>query len=249
MQRITAQLGAQDRYVPSHGPLRALTKNQIIAARKNIVHQVSKNKPCIGVNPSEDIQGIPAFCPTIQSGAEYIEGIPPAEHVPAGVILAKQGEKPSHVRLIRSGMVKLVYVNQRGQEFILGLRSVGWWVASTQVLLDVPNLYAVETLTPSSFSTMSADDFSQQLLKNSRMTSHYLSSLCREVVIQAKMHIMLEASDAENRLKQLIEEQEQSVWKTLDPTSILRQADVAKLISVTPEHLSRIRHKQSNCHE
>ena len=213
------------------------------------MQEINKNKPSNGVNRSEDNKGIPAFCPTVQSGAEHIEGIPPAVSVPAGVILAKQGEKPSHVRLIRSGMVKLVYIDPKGQEFILGLRSVGWWVASTQVLLDVPNLYTVETLTPGSFSTMTADNFSQQLLKNPRMTGHYLSSLCREVVIQAKMQIMLEASDAESRLKQLIDEYEQSIWKTLDPTAILRQADVAKLISVTPEHLSRIRHRNAVLHE
>jgi len=146
-------------------------------------------------------------------------------------------------------MVKLVYIDPKGQEFILGLRSEGWWIASTQVLLDVPNLYTVETLTPGLFSTMTADDFSQQLPKNPRMMRHYLSSVCREVVIQAKMHIMLEATSAENRLKQLIDEQEQSVWKTLDPTTILRQADVAKLIAVTPEHLSRILHKHANFHE
>lgn len=198
---------------------------------------------------SEGSQGIPAFCPTIQSGGEHIHDLPVAEHVPAGVVLAKQGEKPSHVQLIRLGMVKLVYLDPKGQEFILGLRSEGWWTASTQVLLDVPNLYTVETLTPCSVSTIAADDFSQQLLKNPRMMWHYLSSMCREIAIQSKMHIMLQATSAENRLKQLIDEHDQSVWKTLDPTAILRQADVAKLIAVTPEHLSRILHRSTSFHD
>lgn len=218
-------------------------------AIKTISEGSSKNRLFDESNQSEDSKGIPAFCPTVQGGADHIQDIPAAEHVPAGVILAKQGEKPSHVRLIRLGMVKLVYLDPKGQEFILGLRSEGWWIASMQVLLDVPNLYTVETLTPGSFSTMAADDFSQQLLKNPRMMRHYLSSMCREVVIQSKMHIMLQSASAENRLKQLVDEHEQSVWRTLDPTAILRQADVAKLIAVTPEHLSRILHRHTNFHE
>ncbi len=216
---------------------------------KTVDSQVSKDKSFDETDRLEDTKGIPAFCPTVQSGAEHIQNLPPAEHIPAGVVLAKQGEKPSHVQLIRLGMVKLVYLDPKGQEFILGLRSEGWWIASTQVLLDVPNLYTVETLTLCSVSTIAADDFSQQLAKNPRMMRHYLSSMCREIVIQSKMHIMLQATSAENRLKQLIDEHDQSVWKTLDPTAILRRADIAKLIAVTPEHLSRILHRNTGFHE
>ena len=186
---------------------------------------------------------IPAFCPTVQGGAEHIPDLPRAEHVATGVILAKQDEKASHVRLIHSGMVKLSYLDSGGKEFILGLRADGWWVSSVQVLLDVPNLYTVTTLTSCTYSTMSADDFSQRLLKDPRMMRHYLSSLCREVVVQSKLHIMLQSASAESRLYHLLDEHGKSMWKTLDPTEIMRQADVAKLLSITPEHLSRILHK------
>jgi CRP-like cAMP-binding protein len=186
---------------------------------------------------------IPAFCPAVQGGGEHISDLPRTEHVSAGVILAKQDEKPAYVRLIHSGIVKLSYLDASGKEFILGLRTEGWWVSSTQVLLDVPNLCTVATLTSCSYSSITADDFSQRLLKDPRMMRHYLSSLCREVVIQSKLHIMLESASAESRLCHLLEEHEKSVWKTLDPTAIMRQADVAKLLSVTPEHLSRILHK------
>lgn len=194
-----------------------------------------------------DLETIPAFCPTVQSGADHIPDLPATEHYPAGVVLARQDEKPAQVRLIRSGIVKLTYLGPAGQEFILGLRSEGWWMCSKQVLLDVPNLFTVQTITACAITTLSADDFSRQLQKNPRMLRHYLSSVCREGVVQTKLHIMLLSTSAERRLQQLLDEHEHSIWKTLDPTAIMRQADVAKLLAVTPEHLSRILNKNKGC--
>jgi hypothetical protein len=81
-------------------------------------------------------------------------------------------------------------------------------------------------------------------LKDPRMMRHFLSSVCREVVIQSKVHILLRSASAESRLRQMLGEHEKSAWKTLDPTTIMRQADIAKLLSITPEHLSRVIHKQ-----
>jgi CRP/FNR family transcriptional regulator len=192
----------------------------------------------------EELGSIPAFSPTIQDGAELIPDLPNVAHIASGTILAKQDEKSGVVRLIRSGIVKLTYLDASGQEFVLGLRSEGWWMCSMQVLLDVPNLFTVRAITPCAISTMSADDFSQRLIKNPRMLRHYLSSVCREVVVQTKLHIMLLSTSAELRLRHMLDEHDNSVWKTLDPTAIMSQGEVAKLLAVTPEHLSRILHRQ-----
>jgi CRP-like cAMP-binding protein len=188
---------------------------------------------------------IPAFCPTVQEGAELITDLPAAQQLAAGTVIAKQDQEASHVRLIRSGMVKLTYLNSDGQEFILGLRAEGWWMGAAQVLLGIPHLFSVRAMTPCSVSSVPADDFSQQLMKNPRMLRHYLSSACREKVTQTKLHIMLLSSNAERRLRYMQDEQDNSVWKTLDPTSIMRQADVARLLAITPEHLSRVLHKSN----
>jgi hypothetical protein len=148
-----------------------------------------------------DCAETPAFCPTVQGGGEYISNLPPTKHVSAGVVLATQDEKPSHVRLIRSGIVMLSYLDRSGQEFIVGLRTEGWWISPLQVLLDVPNLFTVTTLTSCSYSSIAADDFLQQQLKNPCMMRHYLSSVCREVVSQSKLHIMHQSVGVESRLR------------------------------------------------
>jgi CRP/FNR family transcriptional regulator len=186
---------------------------------------------------------IPVFCPSVQGGAELIADLPAPQSVETGTVLAKQDQKESQVRLIRSGMVKLTYLSPEGEEFILGLRAEGWWMGAAQVLLDVPNMFNVLAMTSCSVSSIPADDFSQQLMKNPRMLRHYLSSACREKVAETKLHIMLLSSNAERRLRYMLDEHYNSVWKTLDPTAIMRQADVARLLAITPEHLSRVLHK------
>jgi CRP-like cAMP-binding protein len=196
-------------------------------------------------NRSINFAEIPVFCPTVQEGTGCISDLPPAEQVSAGVVLAKQDNESSHVRLIQSGIVKLSYLNRSGQEFIIGLRTKGWWISSTQALLGVRNLYNVVTLTRCSYSSITAEDFSQRLLSDPHMMQQYLSSIGREAVIQSKLHILLQSASATNRLNQMLEEHEKSVWKTLDTTSIVRQTDMAKLLSVTPEHLCRILNKST----
>ena len=208
--------------------------------------QTSDTRKLPHFEKDEDESGrIPAFCPTVQEGAELITGLPVAQQVAPGAVIARQDQDASHVRLIRSGIVKLTYLNPDGEEFILGLRAEGWWMGASQVLLGVPHLFSVRAMTSCSVSSIPADDFSQQLMTNPRMLRHYLSSACREKVTQTKLHIMLLSSNAERRLRYMQEEQDNSVWKTLDPTALMRQADVARLLAISPEHLSRVLHKNN----
>jgi CRP-like cAMP-binding protein len=202
-----------------------------------------ESRPSRAVRTEEEPGTIPVFCPSVQGGAELIADLPAPQLVETGTVLAKQDQKESQVRLIRSGMVKLTYLSPEGEEFILGLRAEGWWMGAAQVLLDVPNMFNVLAMTSCLVSSIPADDFSQQLMKNPRMLRHYLSSACREKVAQTKLHIMLLSSNAERRLRYMLDEHDNSVWKTLDPTAIMRQADVARLLAITPEHLSRVLHK------
>lgn len=205
-----------------------------------------KSKPFGFGQREEDSGKIPAFCPTVQEGAQLIADLPTPEIIPAGTILARQDQDASQVRLIRSGVVKLTYLNAEGEEFILGLRSEGYWMGAAQVLLDVPNLFSVRTITACTVSSIPADDFSQQLMKNPRMLRHYLSSACREKITQTKLHIMLLSSNAERRLRHMLNEHDNSIWKTMDPTALMRQSDLARLLAITPEHLSRVLHKNRN---
>ena len=74
---------------------------------------------------------------------------------------------------------------------------------------------------------------------NQRVLRHFISSQCRELMVEQKHGIMQGRSAAE-RLNYLQRENRNSLWRTVDPSSIMRQGDIAKLLAITPEHLSRL---------
>ena len=191
---------------------------------------------------SEEIDKIvPVFSPAIYFGTEFLQSLPTPEPIPAKTVLLTQGQHPSFVRLLRSGIVKLTFTNEEGEESLLGLRSEGWWAGAPLALLDLPSLSTVTTITPCSVSSISVDEFSQKLMGNQRVLRHFISSQCRELMVEQKHGIMQGRSAAE-RLNYLQRENRNSLWRTVDPSSIMRQGDIAKLLAITPEHLSRLLH-------
>ena len=184
---------------------------------------------------------VPVFSPAINSGTEFLQSLPTPEPIPAKTVLLEQGQRPSFVRLLRSGIVKLTFINERGEESLLGLRSEGWWAGAPLALLDMVSLATVTTITPCSVTSISVDEFSQKLMANQRVLRHFISSQCRELMVEQKHGIMQGCSAAE-RLNYLHRETRNSLWRTVDPSSIMRQGDIAKLLAITPEHLSRLLH-------
>ena len=182
---------------------------------------------------------IPVFSPNIHAGTELLQNLPPAESLPAATTLLRQGEKPKYIRLIRSGIARLTFSREDGQETVLGLRSVGWWAGAPLALMDMPSMYTAETITPCLVTSIPVEEFSRQLWRNQRAMRHFISSQCRELMVGQQLAIM-QSSSASQRLKYLRREQQESVWKTVDPSSVMNQGELAKLMAMTPEHLSRL---------
>jgi len=197
------------------------------------------------IGNSEQFESIvPVFSPAINSGSEFLQSLPEPEPVPAKTVLLEQGQKPSFVRLIRSGIVKITFTNEAGQESLLGLRSEGWWAGAPLALLDMPSLCNVVTVTPCSVTSISVDQFSQRLMQNQRVLRHFISSQCRELM-QEQKHGIVQGSSASERLAYLQSENTHSLWRTIDPTSVMCQGEIAKLLAITPEHLSRLLNRRT----
>ena len=58
----------------------------------------------------------------------------------------------------------------------------------------------------------------------------------------------LKSSSAEQRLAQFMSERNNPYphLKTLDPLPLLKQMELAQLLAITPEHLSRLLHRAEN---
>ena len=188
---------------------------------------------------AHDERAIPVFSPTIDVATELLQSLPPAEAIAADTILLQQGERPTHVRLIRSGIIRIKFVREDGQEHVLGLRSAGWWAGAPLALMDMPSMYTAETITPCMVNTIPTEEFSQQLWRNQRVLRHFISSQCREVMV-GQQHAIMQSSSASERLQYLRREQQDSAWQTVDPSSVMNQGELAKLMAMTPEHLSRL---------
>jgi hypothetical protein len=78
------------------------------------------------------------------------------------------------------------------------------------------------------------------------MLTHFILGLCREVASFSSLQIELMSSKAEDRLNLLFRERAASLLTggILDPLPLLKQMELAQLLSITPEHLSRLQKKR-----
>ena len=187
---------------------------------------------------------VPVFSPSINSGTEFLSTLPKPKTVPGNTILLEQDQRPSFVFVVRSGIVKLTCISADGQESLLGLRSEGWWAGAPTVLLNVPSIATVTSVTQCSISSIPVSGFSHLLMQNQRMLRHFIASQSRELMVE-QMHGIMQTCSASARLNHLENELEHSAWQTVNPSSVMRQGEIAKLLDITPEHFSRLIHRRS----
>jgi len=190
---------------------------------------------------------VPAFAPIVSDAFETFSNLPDRIQIPAGATLVAQGAVCNVISLLLHGLVKLVRVNPDGRQATLGLRSSGWYAGAAGVLVKAPSVYAVHTLTPCTVIQISAASFPLTLMQNVKLMRHFLATLSSEVTSMAAAQAEVMSSSAEERLTTFMRERgsRESPMKVLDTLPLLKQAELAQLLSITPEHLSRLLHKSA----
>jgi CRP-like cAMP-binding protein len=189
---------------------------------------------------------VSVFAPALARCGGFLGTLPKARSVKASTTLIEQGERVKKVQLLQTGLVKLINVNAEGHETLIGLRSDGWYAGSTSLFLDAPSVYSVYACTDCSVVEITGEEFFHCLNKSADMLNHFIMGLCREVVSYSALQVELVSSKAEDRLNLLLRERAESslTGKVLDPLPLLKQMELAQLISVTPEHLCRLRQRK-----
>ena len=178
---------------------------------------------------------------------EWIEfnDIAPAQIYPDATELFCQDSPAREVYIINRGLVKLMRLEQEGHGLIVGLRFPGWILGSAAVIMSSPHPITAVTLTKCELCRVPAETFLRLLRTDSQVSWHLLQMLSREVVEQNARVAQLGCLTARYRLEQLL-------WQLimalgLHPTHEtirlqlpLKHREIAELIAVTPEHLSRI---------
>ena len=176
---------------------------------------------------------------------ETFKEFPPPQVYPAGTELFEQGSVPQEVWAISHGFVKLVFLHQDAKEMIVALRSPGWVLGAAAVVLANPSPVTATTLTPCRLKRISSGHF-LRLLQTDLRFSWYLSLVYSreglEQIVRTAEQSML---PARLRLEMLLGQFISSLRSAHSKGSIrfelpLRNWEIAQLLGVTPEHLSRI---------
>ena len=168
----------------------------------------------------------------------------PVRTYPAGRQLYGQDEWTADVFLIHSGVVKLMWADSEGRETIIGLRWPGWFLGASSLILALPNPASAITVMPSAIEKISGHRFLHLLNADAKLTLRLHEAHSREIIEQMRDLGELACVPAVARLKALLERLGGSVtYPVRRPDGRvqlpLKKKELAALLSITPEHLSR----------
>jgi CRP-like cAMP-binding protein len=188
-------------------------------------------------------QHLPAFAPVAERNADTKTHPSTFLTIKSGEKLLDQWKKCDHVYLVREGLVKLLYTSDNGSEVSLGLRSTGWYAGAASVLLGITNPYSVLAVSDCKVTQIPAEQLFAWTTRNVKKLHQFMKNICLDSILLAKLHTEINSNSPAERLEHLMQERitTDPNWKTVDPLPLLKQRELAQLLSVSPEHLSRLR--------
>lgn len=168
-----------------------------------------------------------------------------AHAFPKGVELFSQGHALEEIAYVVSGWVKLVEVDADGHELIVQLLSTGAWLGSDSVVANVPTPVSAVTCSPTRVATMSRAAF-RRLLTEDRsfcrlVLEAHAHALCRQMHQMLRLGMLPSRQRLQHVIREFIEvEGRRQTARGARVTIPLLRRELAQLIAVTPEHLSRL---------
>ncbi len=175
-----------------------------------------------------------------------LHGWSPRHTYPSGVQLYQQNDPVTHIYFIESGIVKLSYVRPCGREMIISIRRSNWLLGVTHVCVGEDAYSATaQTLTPCSVRCIPARAFADQLTTDMALSVELNRVLSREIRANTSKIITLGSLPAGERLTRFLcelisEEDLDQLGKEGRLELPLKGEDLAEIVAVTPQHLSRL---------
>jgi len=169
----------------------------------------------------------------------------PQEH-PAHTAIIQQDTPATAVYYVESGLLKLSRIDRTGHEVIAGLRRRHWLIGAPAVLLGKQYSFTITTLVPCRLRSISAEKLLNLVETDIHFSRELLSLLSQEIFIHGKNFVNLGCLPAKDRLKRLLYELITELELPSDPKRQdkiqmpLKHREMAQMIAVTPEHLSRL---------
>jgi CRP-like cAMP-binding protein len=177
--------------------------------------------------------------------AAYGDGFSSPHTYPKGVELYRQGSHVWDVFVISSGVVKMSWEGLDGQESIVTLAFPGAWVGAAAVIARRPSPVSAVTCTSTVANRIHADAFLRLVNEVPRLSAvihdAHARDLCRIIDWLGLRSSLTAAQRLQWVVRQFIIAGHSHAYKGGVRLQIpLRRWELAKLIAVTPEHLSRL---------
>jgi CRP/FNR family cyclic AMP-dependent transcriptional regulator len=165
--------------------------------------------------------------------------------VPPQHIIFSQGESPHTVCLICNGLVKLTRTESEGKPVIVGLRRTGWLLGAGALLPGRSYASTAETVTRSKLCLVPTEKLKQAMATNA-LFSKWVAMMYGREVYSSMINISERCSlTGRQRLEKFLWEivQNLNTGNTDKPVKLpipLKHWELAQLLALTPQHLSRL---------
>ncbi len=165
--------------------------------------------------------------------------------IPPQHVIFSQGESPHTLCLICGGRVKLTRTESDGNRVIVGLRKEGWMLGVSAIILNALYETTAETITRSKLCFVPVEAFNRAMdtdTEFSRWISMILSRGFRSSIRSISENSCLSGRQRlEKFLWELVHTPNASDrQKPMKIQMVLKNWEVAQLLSLTPQHLCRL---------
>lgn len=170
----------------------------------------------------------------------------PIQLYPPHTEILRQDMPSNAVYYIKTGTVKLLWSDKEGRQLIAGLRHKNWFIGAPSVLLNKPYSFTVKTITECQVRCISTENFLNLINNNFEFTLHILRMLSQEIYNHGRKLVIFGCVSARERLRDLLRSFVESMESHIDFQNKmklhfpLKHKEIAQIIAVTPEHLSRL---------
>lgn len=191
-----------------------------------------------------NISGFSLRAVPIVRGNEILASFSALRYSPK-VELFPQGRLADSVYLVTSGIVKLLYVNSKGKEVIVGLRHPGHLLGASSVILGEKYRASAETATLCCLIRVPAIEFVRLLDSNPDFSKFVHRAVAEEESNHFNRLVEQISHSTYHRLVKLLHQiisasRMAEARTTLQLSIPLKQWEIAELLAVTPEHTSRV---------
>lgn len=170
----------------------------------------------------------------------------PIQIYPPHTEILRQDMPSNAVYYIKAGTVKLLWTDKEGRQLIAGIRHQNWFIGAPSVLLNQPYSFTVKTITECKIRCISTEKFLKLINNNFEFTLHLLKMLSQEIYNHGKKIVIFGCVPAKERLRNLLRSFIENMESHMDFHNKmkihlpLKHRELAQIIAVTPEHLSRL---------